>query len=233
MKTAIAIRHVYFEDLGLLRDVLTESGYQVDYRDAGVDGLDDAALTAADLLVVLGGPISVYDDATYPFLEDEVAAVRSRLAERRPTLGICLGAQIMASALGRGVYRSGVKELGWAPVILTEDGRPSPLAPLAGLAVLHWHGDTFALPNGARHLARTEQVANQAFAVGDFALALQFHLEVEQTSLERWYIGHACEIGSVPGIDVAVLRRQASQHAPALAPAARQIFADWLSALPA
>lgn len=232
MKSAIAVRHVHFEDLGLLGEAMAGRGYQVTYREAGVDRLDPRDLAAADLLAVLGGPIGVYEDDVYPFLGDEVAAVRLRLESERPTIGVCLGAQIVARALGERVYPSGVKELGWAPLTLTEDGRASILAPLDGLAVLHWHGDTFDLPKGARHLARTALVPNQAFAVGNFALALQFHLETVAAQLERWYIGHACEITATPGVDVPILRAQAARHAGALEGAARRVFTDWLDALP-
>ncbi len=231
MKTAIAIRHVHFEDLGLLGEALAGAGVRVEYREAGLDQLAARELGAADLLVVLGGPIGVYEDDVYPFLSDEIEAVRFRLEHRLPTLGICLGAQIMARALGKRVYPSGTKELGWAPVTLTEAGRRSVLARLEGLSVLHWHGDTFDLPDEARHLARTDAVANQAFAIGDHALALQFHLEAQAARLERWYIGHAGEIAATPGIDVPELRRQAARHAPLLTVAARRIFADWLGAL--
>jgi len=231
MKTAIAIRHLAFEDLGLLGDALAGAGYRVDYREAGIDSLAARDLRQADLLVVLGGPIGVYEDAVYPFLVDEIATVEDRLARSRPTLGICLGAQIIARALGRRVYPSGVKELGWAPLILSDAGRASVLARLEGLAVLHWHGDTFDLPAEASLLASTAAVANQAFSLGDFALGLQFHLEVQAPQLERWYIGHAAEIAHTPGVEVPALRRQAARHGPLLASAARRIFADWLAAL--
>jgi GMP synthase (glutamine-hydrolysing) len=232
MKTAFAIRHVHCEDAGLLGGVLVEAGYRLDYREAGIDRLDDPALVAADLLIILGGPIGVYEERAYPFLTAEIATVGLRLAGERPTLGICLGAQIMAKALGKAVYPSGVKEIGWAPVMLSEAGKRSPLAGLEGFAVLHWHGDTFDLPAEARHLARTELVANQAFAVGPWALALQFHLETEQAGLERWFIGHACEIAAADGIDVATLRAQTRRFAPALAPVAAEVFAEWLAGLP-
>jgi GMP synthase (glutamine-hydrolysing) len=232
VKQAIAIRHVHFEDLGLLAEVLSAAGYQVTYREAAVDHLDPRELMAADLLIILGGPIGVYEDDVYTFLTDEIAAVRDRLAAERPVLGLCLGAQIMARALGCRVFPSGVKEVGWAPVSLTEAGRRSVLAPLGRLAVLHWHGDTFDLPEGAALLASTEAVTNQAFTLGRHGLALQFHLEAQPAGLERWYIGHAGEIASLPEVDVPLLRRQAAAAAPALAGAARKVFADWLAALP-
>ncbi|MDR3436897.1 glutamine amidotransferase [Telmatospirillum sp.] len=232
MKTAIAIRHVHFEDLGQLGPLLWRSGYQVAYLDAGVDPLDLHDLAAADLLVVLGGPIGAYEDDAYPFLGDEIEAVYHRLERERPTLGICLGAQIMARSLGKRVYPSGTKEIGWAPVNLTEVGQSSVLAPIDGLSVLHWHGDTFDLPDETTHLARTDKVANQAFALDDFGLALQFHLEADPLQLERWYIGHATEIAATPGVDVRTLRAQAAEHAAGLSLAAQRVFTTWLNGLP-
>lgn len=232
MKRAVAIRHVHFEDLGLLHGVLEQKGYQVTYRDAGIDDFDRQDLITTDLLVVLGGPIGVYDEDKYPFLADEFAVVCRRLESDRPTLGICLGAQIMARALGKSVYASGVKEIGWAPVELTAAGNASVLAPLDRAAVLHWHGDTFDLPEEAHHLARSKLVENQAFSVGDIGLGLQFHLELDAARLEPWYIGHACEIAGLSGVDVPTLRAQAREHGAALAPVARQIFSNWLDGLP-
>ncbi|HIJ37999.1 MAG TPA: glutamine amidotransferase [Rhodospirillaceae bacterium] len=226
MRTAIAIRHIHFEDLGHLEEVLRGRGFRVEYREAGLDSL--ANLSQAELLVVLGGPIGVYDDASYPFLKDEIAAVAQRLDARRPTLGICLGAQIIAKAMGKAVYPSGVKELGWAPVTLTDAGRASVLSPLENLAVLHWHGDTFDLPEGAELLASTPLVKNQAFSIGNFALGLQFHLEVQASQLERWYIGHAGEIAATEAVSVEALRNQAALYAQPLVAPAQLIFADWL-----
>jgi GMP synthase (glutamine-hydrolysing) len=231
-KTAVAIRHLHCEDLGLLEHALMAAGYRVDYREAPAGTLSARELAAADLLVVLGGPIGVYEADAYPFLNDAVAAVAARLNRGQPTLGICLGAQIMARALGKPVYPSGVKELGWAPVRLTAAGRTSVLAGLGDLAVLHWHGDTFDLPEQAVLLAETALVKNQAFAIGTFALGLQFHLEVQPPQLEHWYVAHAGEIAATAGIDVAELRRQAARHAPPLAAVAGRIFADWLAGLP-
>lgn len=230
MKTAIAIRHVHFEDLGLLDEVLRRHDYDIAYREAGVDAIDDEQTRSADLAIILGGPVGAYEDDIHPFLADETSLARVRMQASKPLLGICLGAQVMARALGSRVYPSGIKELGWAP--LTLSAAPSVLAPLDGLAVLHWHGDTFDLPPGAERLASTPGIPNQAFSVGRHALGLQFHLEARAAGLERWYIGHAGEIAATPGIDVPTLRRQAGAHAAALATAARRVFTDWLSALP-
>ena len=135
-KTCLAVRHVAFEDLGLLGPLVASRGYGVRYHDAGVQPFDPETLLAPDLLIVLGGPIGVYEQDTYPFIADEIAAIAARLAAGKPMLGICLGAQMMAAALGARVAPGPVKEVGWAPVTLSSAGRKSALAPLGATPVL-------------------------------------------------------------------------------------------------
>ncbi|WP_390623031.1 hypothetical protein ACEQUB_01162 [Ralstonia syzygii] len=125
MKTALALRHVPFEHLGALASLLLGRGYTLHTLDAGVQPLPAEALAAADLVVVLGGPIGAFDDDRYPFLREETDAIARRLAARKPLLGICLGAQLMARALGATVAPMGVKEIGFAPVTLTAEGAAS------------------------------------------------------------------------------------------------------------
>jgi GMP synthase (glutamine-hydrolysing) len=228
VRTTLAVRHVAFEDLGSLAPLLAERGHAVEYLEAPLDDLGAVDPLAADLWVVLGGPIGVYETAAYPFLERELALLRRRLAARRPTLGICLGGQLMASALGARVYPSGVKEIGWAPVDLTAAGHASCLRHLAGTDVLHWHGDTFDLPAEAELLASTPACRHQAFRLGDFALALQFHGEAVASALESWFVGHACEIAATPGLDVAALRAATTRCADKLRDSGRAAFGEWL-----
>jgi len=233
MPSAVAIRHVAFEDLGSIAAVLERCGWTISYRDAAVDDLAAAELSAADLLVVLGGPIGAYEDELYPFLADELRLIEQRLAAGRPVLGICLGSQLMARALGARVYPGTGKEIGWAPLALTPAGRASCLAALGdGTPVLHWHGDTFDLPKGAGLLASTPRYQNQAFAWQRHGLALQCHIEVEASALERWYVGHACEIAATAGLAVPALRAEARRWAPLLAPRAAQCLEVWLEGLP-
>ncbi len=234
MPNAVAIRHVPFEDLDCFAGVLAQRGWALSYRDAAVDDLAAPDLAESDLLVVLGGPIGAYEDDVYPFLRDELGVIERRLAAGRPVLGICLGSQLMARALGARVYPGSGKEIGWAPLQLSEAGRHSCLGVLGEeTAVLHWHGDTFDLPANAVHLAATMRYRNQAFAWGRHGLALQFHPEVSARGLERWYIGHAGEIAGVSGLSVAALREDAARHAPPLAPAAAACLAAWLEGLAA
>src|SRR5262249_22812879 len=149
-------------------------------------------------------------------------------------IGICLGAQLIAAAAGASVYPGCAgKEIGWGPI---QAGRDVALLPeFAALLspevqVLHWHGDTFDLPAGSHHLAATAAYANQAFVVGNHTLGLQFHVEVTVWALERWYVGHACELASA-GIEVGRLRQESKTFAPALESAAQDLWRGWLSRL--
>ena len=231
-RSAIALRHVAFEDLGLLAPVLECEGWDVIYREASTDDLRDASLRDAELLVVLGGPIGVYETDSYPFLAAEIALIEHRLSRNLPVLGICLGAQLMAKALGARVYPGPVKEIGWGRVELTTEGAASCLSPLQedDAAVLHWHGDTFDLPDRAERLASNQHYPNQAFAHGRSALALQFHLEADPHRLERWYVGHAAELGAAK-IPVSGLRAETARLAPGRAALADRVFSRWLREL--
>ncbi|MEO0803450.1 MAG: glutamine amidotransferase [Cyanobacteria bacterium J06642_2] len=229
-KSAIAIRHVAFEDLGSLAEVLESRGYKIEYLEAGLDDLSTLDSLQPDLAVILGGPIGAYDDDDYPFLRDEVELLTHRLRAAKATLGICLGAQLIARALGAKVYPGERgKEIGWFPIQLSEVGRNSALRPLADTdAVLHWHGDTFDLPVGCEPLASSARYENQAFSYKQNVLALQFHPEVFAQNLERWFIGHTCEIGSVPGLSAASLRQGTQQYGDLLQAQARLLWGAWL-----
>jgi GMP synthase (glutamine-hydrolysing) len=225
----IALRHVSFEDLDALAPLFAAHGAEIRYIDTPLQADFAAAALAADLLVVLGGPVGVYEQEDYPFLKQEIEVVRQRLAAGKAVLGICLGAQIIAAALGAQVYPgTGGKELGWEALQLSPAGMRSPLGALAdGQAVLHWHGDTFDLPTGAVLLASSARYPHQAFSWGNAALALQFHIEVSALGLERWLVGHALEIASTPEVSVGQLRSAAAQHCPGLA----RVQADLIAAL--
>jgi len=230
--SALALTHVPFEDLDGLAPILLERGFSIDYAEATAPVFPHEAVLAADLLVIMGGPIGVYEQQKYPFLVEEVDAIRQRLSLQKPTVGICLGAQLMAAALGAKVYPGGNgSEIGWSE-LLPATGAPTPnwFLPLLqpGLEVMHWHGDTFDLPEGAIHLASSNLYKNQAFALGNFALGFQFHVEVTAAKLERWYVGHTCELG-VKQVDVPRLRADGKQKAPAVAEASKLFWNQWLN----
>jgi GMP synthase (glutamine-hydrolysing) len=224
-KTLLALRHVAFEDLGGFEAPLREAGFAIRYCDMGLD----VPSGPFDMLAVLGGPIGAYEDALYPFLKTELSLITAQLQAQKPVLGICLGAQLMARALGARVYPGPAKEIGWKHLILNNG--QNILAPLEGLPVLHWHGDTFDLPPGAINLASTDICAQQAFALGRHALGFQFHPEAQAQGFERWLIGHAGEIASTPGVSVSVLRADTAKFAPAALAAGQQVLRQWLAGL--
>ena len=230
MKTAIALRHIHFEDVGTLDAVLAEAGYTLIYLDPTVDAIYSEPVLQADLLIVLGGPIGAYDEQLYPFLHDELKLVRQRVASGNPLLGICLGAQLIARAMQADVYPMGVKEIGFSPLTLTAAGQDSPLAALMDTPVLHWHGDQFDVPEGAVLLASTPVGAHQAFAVGNTILGLQFHLEADTANIEQWLVGHASELAQT-GIDPVALRSEALHLGDRLTRAASHVMRAWLNNL--
>lgn len=186
---SLIIQHVKCEGPGLLEETLLGRGWSIDLRcmdDPGAALPPD--LEGYDSLVVLGGPMGAYEEEVYPYLYKVQNLIREAAAVSKPTLGICLGAQLVARALGAHVGPNRVKEIGWYPLELTPDGQESPL--FAGLGavfpVFQWHGDTFDLPVGARLLARGESCVNQAFVYADCLWALQFHLEVTPSMVSEW-----------------------------------------------
>ena len=135
---------------------------------------------------------------------------------------------MLARALGARVYPGEGREIGIAPIDLTADGEASCLKHLApDRLVFHWHGDTFDLPDGARRLASTAMTPNQAFSHGDKVLGLQFHVEAEARKIERWLIGHTCELG-VAGLDVVALRNDLQRQLPEVERKGRSVIAQWL-----
>jgi len=180
----LAFRHVPFEGVGLIAAAL--DGVAIDYADLYLERAVRPDPAAYDALLFLGGPMSANDDL--PFLHEEVGIIEQAIARRQPVLGICLGAQLLAKALGAAVRRNTTPEIGWFPVQLTDAGREDPL--LGQLAnpfqVFHWHSDTFDLPQGATHLASSEGCRNQAFRVGKLLYGFQFHPEVTPEMIAEW-----------------------------------------------
>lgn len=227
------VRHVAFEDLGSLADLFASRGWSVTYIEAPVADWASFDPLEPELLVVLGGPIGVHEDDVYPFLKHEIAAVEKRLAADKPTLGICLGAQVIARALGARVYPNVEKEIGWSPLIVTKAGLASPVRYLAAehTFMFHWHGDTFDLPKDATLLAGTGVCPHQIFSWGKHTLAFQCHPEVVGNDLEKWFVGHTVEIATTKSLHVPGLRADTKRYAAALERQGRACFSEWLDSL--
>lgn len=228
MKKALALRHTSYVDADLVGAWLRERGYAVETHDVP-RAFDAAAIANADVLVILGGNMGAYETAAHPWLVAEIDAIAARLADKRPTLGLCLGSQLMAAALGATVVKGAAgQEIGWRSLSLTAAGKQSALVGLDGSRVMQWHGDTFALPPGATHLAASETYANQAFSAGPHALALQFHLETTPEGLELWLADHDHPELAELGLTEDDLRAQARAAFPPLRAKALAALDAWL-----
>jgi len=171
------LQHVPFEGIGSMEPWLLARGAQLSRTCFFEPDHNLPAPAGWDLIIVMGGPMSVNDEDVLPWLAEEKAFLRQAIAADVPVLGVCLGAQLIASALGASVHAAPQREIGWFEI----EGLPVPEGAFAfpqRLNVFHWHGETFDLPTGATHLARSAACENQAFQVGDRVIGLQFHLEI-------------------------------------------------------
>ncbi|MGH8122030.1 MAG: type 1 glutamine amidotransferase [Rudaea sp.] len=188
MSRILVFQHVAAEPLGTLDPLIRQRGHRVKFVNFERDPAARPRIDRYRGLIVLGGPMNVEDRASRPHLQAEIEVIGEALAQGKPVLGICLGAQLLAHALGARIQRHRCSEIGWYDVATTDHGRNDPvLAPLgAALAVFQWHSCTFEMPAGAEHLARTATCENQAFRHGANAYGFQFHLEVNKALIERW-----------------------------------------------
>ena len=232
MKRALVIRHVVHEGLAGYRAPIERAGYAIERVAACQTDFAALDLVSPDLLVVMGGPMGVYETEAHPWIADEIAAIAARLEADRPTLGVCLGSQMLAAALGARVYAGPVREVGFASMTLSEAAPGSPLRHVADVDVLHWHGDTFDLPAGTELLASTSAYANQAFRRGDKLLALQFHAEMgEDPRFHAWMEDEDYIRGA--GVDPAALQNDHDRLGPPAVRAGERMIADWLARLSA
>ena len=224
-----AFRHVGFEHLGLIAPALQSRGLAVQYVDMFDGAPPPERIGDAAGLIFMGGPMSANDDL--PYLRAELALIEQAAQAGTPVLGVCLGAQLIAKALGARVYRNPVKEIGWFPVWWTPAAASDPL--FTGLSapetVFHWHGETFDLPPAAEWLARSEACAHQAFRVGTNVYGLQFHLEVAPEMISDWVTQNQ-NCGDVRELDAPI-----DPHANALRlrELAHLVFGRWADLLAA
>lgn len=231
MPIALVIQHEEYEGLAGFEQPLIERGYRIDKVNVRDPHFDTLCFLDADLLVVMGGPMGVYEVERYPWMNHEIIRVAERIMADLPTLGVCLGSQVMAAAMGAPVYKGQYNEVGFKPVTLTEAGKASSLAAVGDLPLLHWHGDTFDLPEGVTLLASTDLYPNQAFARGPNILALQFHPEMgEDASFATW-CDHGDPFIAEAGADAATLQTDHARFGPPAVAAGQVMFRQWLAGI--
>ena len=229
MKSALIIRHVPYEGVAGYRQPIEEAGYLIDRIDVSDPAFSSLELREPDLLIMMGGPMGVYEQDQYPWIACQLRRLRHRLEAGRPTLGVCFGAQMMAAALGAEVYAGPHKEVGFHPIRLNAAGISSPLRHLEDVPVLHWHGDTFTMPDNVEPLGSSHLYEYQAFRRGPNILALQFHAEMgEDERFDAW-IEEWPESVIEAGGDEASLRAAHDLHGPTAVAAGRKMIAEWVS----
>ena len=231
MKRALVIRHVPREGLAGFREPIERAGYiidQIDVTDANFSAID---LREPDLLVMLGAPFGVYEQTHRPWIACQRRRLKLRLDADLPTLGVCFGAQMIAAALGARVYKGHRKEVGFAPISLHEPALASPLRHFADVPLLHWHGDTFTLPDDVDLLASSNLYPHQAFRRGANLLALQFHPEMGEDKRIHDWVGEMHEDILEAGQDAQELLQQYRQLGPVAAAAGQAVIREWLAGL--
>jgi GMP synthase (glutamine-hydrolysing) len=228
MKQVLVVQHAEVEEPGTIADVLSSAGYSIQPVLAFAGQPVPRNIKDSEGLVVMGGPMGVYERDRHPYLQDEMHLIENALGAGKPVLGICLGSQLLAAALGADIRRGRDKEIGWYPVMLTEEAKDDPL--LAGVSqpfvALHWHGDVFDLPHGAVHLASSALTECQAFRYQDAAYGFLFHMEVDEGIIQgmvRIFVNELSE-AALDGEEIA---EGASKHLPQLRPIARTVFERW------
>lgn len=191
------LQHVPFEGLGSIESWLQNAGYEISYTHLYHPEVLPSPQDI-DLLVIMGGPMSVNDEENYPWLVGEKQFIKNIIETGKPVLGICLGAQLIANAMGAEVFQNSVKEIGWFPVEAVKPKGTSSFCFPEEVKVFHWHGETFSLPPGAVQIAKSKGCENQAIQIGKTVIGLQFHLETTSESAQA--IVENCRDELVEGI---------------------------------
>ena len=188
MKSIVVFQHVAWEILGTFHPLLKQAGFRIRYVNFGRDPEAKPKIKDYDGLIVLGGPMGVYETEKHPHLKTEIACITEAIEANKPVLGICLGAQLTATALGAAVKPNAKKEIGWYGLNLTAEGKKDPVLSELGESetIFQWHGDRFEIPKGAARLAESNLCDNQAYRYGEKVYGFQFHLEVDEPMVKRW-----------------------------------------------
>ena len=234
MRRLLVCQHVAHEILGTLDPLLRNSGFRIRYVNFGREPDAKPDIDKYDGLIILGGPMNCDETSRYRHLETEVEIIRAAIQQEKPVLGICLGAQLLARALGARVGKNPVKEIGWYELNPTREGQSDPLFRHFADAqqIFQWHGDTFEIPHGAIHLASSPDCGNQAFRFGDRAYGLQFHLEVDEPMINRWLHTpiNARELEQRGGADhIAEIKRDTDQNIDRSLELSNKVFGEFLS----
>lgn len=234
MRKLLVCQHVPHEILGTLNPLLKRAGFRIRYVNFGRHPDAQPSLEGYDGLVVLGGPMSAYDDDRLPHLKTEMKLIEAALQRNLPIMGICLGAQLVARTLGARVYANHTKEIGWYNVHPTAHAGEDPL--IGGFEaverIFQWHGDTFEIPAGSVHLASSMACANQAFRYDDKVYAFQFHLEVDEPMIQRWLKvpENRREIRSLHGdVDPDQIHRDTVHHIERLRELSQHVFGEFIN----
>lgn len=230
-KTALIIRHVPYEGVAGFRAPIEAAGYDVSRIDVADPAFSSLDLCEHDLLIMMGGPMGVYEQDRHPWIACQLRRLARRLEANRPTLGVCFGSQMIAQAMGGRVYAGPAKEVGFHPVTLNETALAGPLRHVRNVPVLHWHGDTFDLPGNVELLASSPLYAHQAFRRGANILALQFHAEMGlDPRFDAWIEGGQDTIAAA-GITEQRLRADHDALGPGAVAAGQAMIAEWLEGL--
>lgn len=230
-KRALIVRHVPYEGVAGFREPIERAGYDVDRIDVTDPAFATLDLCDHDLLIMMGGPMGVYEQDRYPWIACQLRRLQRRLDADRPTLGVCFGAQMIAAALGAKVYPGPATEVGFHPVTVHDHALGSPLRHLVDVPVLHWHGDTFTRPDGVELLAASPLYAHQAFRRGPNLLALQFHAEMGLDERFEAWIEQGPDALHKAGVAAADLRAAHAEHGPRAVAAGQAAITEWLAAL--
>lgn len=230
-KRALIIRHVPHEGIAGFRDPIERAGYLVDRIDVEDPRFSTLDLAEPDLLIMMGGPMGVYEQDRYPWIACQLRRLERRLDLGRPTLGVCFGAQMIAQALGGTVYAGPVREVGFHPVQVHSGVAGNPLRRIEETPLLHWHGDTFTLPSDVELLASSHVYENQAFRRGRNILALQFHAEMGLDPRFEAWIEAWPEAVAEAGHDGQSLRAAHDELGPPAVAAGQAMIAEWLEGL--